>query len=65
MKLIPKLIFGLSILLLIYEILSLDFDNLGQSISQNFLSLIVPILLLISSLINIRDMRKMEQKANT
>jgi len=61
MKLIPRLIIGLSILLLIYEISKLDFDNLSHSISQNFISLILPILIMVSSLINIRDIGKMEQ----
>ena len=57
-KLLPKIIIGFSILLLIFEILRLDFDNIGQSFTQNFLKLLMPILLIVSMLITVRGIEK-------
>jgi len=59
-KFLPRIILGLGMILLIYEILSLNFDDLGQSFTENILSLSVPVLIILSMWISIRDISKRE-----
>jgi|GEM_PF-7025731 len=57
-KIIPIIIIGVSIILLGFEILSLDFDDLGQSLTKNFVGLLVPFFLIISMWVTMRNIEK-------
>jgi len=61
-KTFPKIVLGLSILVLIFEILYLDFDNLAQSLTENIWTLAVPVLIILSMWVALRQNEKQVEK---
>lgn len=61
-KTLPRILLVLAILLFLFEVLSLDFDNIGQSFKNKFLVLLVPILIGVSMWINLRKITKEENE---